>query len=334
MTGLELDNIKENNVTNPLISGSSKRPLKGKYLRQLFDEYVVIDIETTGLDPYFDEIIEIAALKIKDGICVDQFQSLCKPMEEISEFISQLTGITNEDLSTAPDLDTVLKDFFPFVDGEILVGHNVNFDVNFLYDNIKDKLGYPLSNNYVDTMYLSRSLFQDKLKRYKLKYIAKEFNLLHQPSHRGLDDCFATFDLYEYIKNYVTKNGISLELPRIRNIGVRAKDITTAKTEFDINHPLYDKICVFTGTLEKMNRRDAMQLVLDYGGHCGDTVTKKTNYLILGNFDYCPNVKNGKSRKYQKAEKYKLDGCDIEIISENVFYDLLEDASSGYSSKK
>ncbi|NLO49067.1 MAG: exonuclease, partial [Clostridiales bacterium] len=84
------------------------------------------------------------------------------------------------------------------------------------------------------------------------------------------------------------------------------------------------KICVFTGTLEKMVRKEAMQAVVDFGGTCGDNVTSKTNYLILGNFDYCKSIKDGKSRKHKKAEKLILQGQDISIISENVFYDLLE----------
>jgi len=75
--------------------------------------------------------------------------------------------------------------------------------------------------------------------------------------------------------------------------------------------------------LEKMQRKEAMQLVVDLGGHVGDSVTKKTNYLILGNNDYCPTIKEGKSSKQKKAETLKLSGQDIEIISEDVFYDLV-----------
>ena len=82
-------------------------------------------------------------------------------------------------------------------------------------------------------------------------------------------------------------------------------------------------MCVFTGTLEKMSRKDAMQLVVDFGGSVGDNVTKKTNYLILGNNDFCQSIKDGKSNKQKKAEDLILKGHDIEILSENVFYDLV-----------
>jgi len=69
-----------------------------------------------------------------------------------------------------------------------------------------------------------------------------------------------------------------------------------------------------------------MQLVADFGGINEDTVTKQTNFLVLGNNDYCSTIKDGKSTKQKKAEAYKLKGSDIEIISENVFYDMINNS--------
>ncbi|PTJ09351.1 BRCT domain-containing protein, partial [Staphylococcus simulans] len=86
---------------------------------------------------------------------------------------------------------------------------------------------------------------------------------------------------------------------------------------------LYDKVCVLTGKLEYMTRKEAMQTIADIGGINANGVTKKTNYLILGNFDYSTNVKGNKSAKLRKAEKYILEGQDLQILSENVFYDLI-----------
>ena len=106
--------------------------------------------------------------------------------------------------------------------------------------------------------------------------------------------------------------------------GVKAADITATSVNFDPEHPLYGKVCVFTGALERMTRKEAMQIVVDLGAICGDSVTEKTNYLILGNNDYCTTIKDGKSSKQKKAEKLKLKGNEIEIISENIFYDLIK----------
>jgi DNA polymerase-3 subunit epsilon len=105
--------------------------------------------------------------------------------------------------------------------------------------------------------------------------------------------------------------------------GFSAKDIQASTTDFDEASPVYEKVFVFTGTLERMTRKEAMQLVVDRGGLCGDGVNKKTNFLVLGNNDYSSTIKDGKSSKQKKAEQLKLSGCDIEIISENVFYDMI-----------
>ena len=105
---------------------------------------------------------------------------------------------------------------------------------------------------------------------------------------------------------------------------LKAKDIIADVNEFDVDNLLYQKVCVFTGELERMPRKEAMQIVVNLGGICGDGVTSKTNYLILGNNDYCKTIKDGRSSKQKKAEELKLKGQDIEIISEDVFYDMID----------
>lgn len=257
-------------LTGEKINFSHDRHYKGKSIVSFPDDYCVIDIETTGLSPDWDSIIEIAAEKFHKGNLVDTFSSFVKPddFEDaesfLDDFIVDLTGITDEMLSTADSTASVLSRFYSFIGDSILIGHNVNFDINFLYDNCERVIHEHLSNDFIDTMKLSRH-------------------------------------------------------------GVKANDISTSKTEFDTSNLLYGKVCVFTGTLEKMVRKEAMQIVADLGGKNADNVTKKTNYLILGNNDYCKSIKDGKSSKQKKAEKLKLDGYDIEIIPENVFYDIISE---------
>ena len=112
------------------------RDKKGQSLLLFPNEYIVFDIETTGLDASYDEIIEIGALKIKNNEIVDKFTSLIKPKYPIDEFITELTGITNEMVKDAPLINEVLPRFIDFIGDEILVGHNINFDINFVYDNL------------------------------------------------------------------------------------------------------------------------------------------------------------------------------------------------------
>lgn len=112
------------------------RELKGKSLIEIPNKYIAFDIETTGLDPMYDEIIEIGAIKIEDGKEIETFSTLIKPEYEIDEFITELTGITNEMVMDAPKINEVLPKFMDFIKDSIILGYNVNFDINFIYDNL------------------------------------------------------------------------------------------------------------------------------------------------------------------------------------------------------
>lgn len=300
-----------------------ERISKGKSLIALPDDFVVIDVETTGLDATFDSLIEISAIRVQHDEEVSRFSSLIAADHPISSFIEQLTGITNEMLASAPPVSDVLAEFFDFIGDSILVGHNVNFDINFIYDHAMDCLGKPLTNDFVDVMRLCRNLFKD-WEHHTLAYVCEKFHVDHSTAHRSMADCIATLECYHHIKDHVRENNIDLaELLKKNHRQFSAKDVVASTDTFDPTHPLYRKNCVFTGTLEKMSRKEAMQIVVDLGGICQDSITGKTNFLIMGNTDYS-KVKDGKSKKMQKAEKYILAGKDITILSENVFWDLIE----------
>ena len=300
---------------------AAKREHKGKSLVSTENNYTAIDLETTGLDPNFDEIIDIGAIRYRNGNACEKFESLVKPENEIDDFITQLTGITNDMVADAPNIKSILPKFLQFLADDIIVGHNVNFDINFLYDACSNLLNYDFSNNFVDTMRLSRKLFPD-LPNHKLSTLIQFFNIQGKNEHRALSDAMCASGCYEYMKKYILDNNIDIQSLHYHKKNLSAMDISTKVTEFDESCPVYGKLFVFTGVLEKMQRKEAMQHVVDLGGQCGDSVTKKTNYLVLGNNDYCSAIKDGKSSKQKKAEKLKLNGGDIEIISENVFYDM------------
>lgn len=305
------------------------REHKGKSLLNSIEDYVVVDLETTGLDPSYDEIIEFAAVKVENGAVVSKFQSLVKPSFPIDGFITELTGITNGMLSTAPSMESVLPCFLEFVGEATVVAHNANFDVNFLYDACASQK--PFSNDFIDTMRLSRCLFRQE-RHHRLGDLTERFGIAGEIEHRALSDVLKTHACYEYMRKYIRENDISIDLLYAHGKDVRALDITSSNTKFDETTPVFGRTFVFTGVLQRMVRKDAMQLVVDMGGLCGDGVTAKTNYLVLGNNDYCSSIKDGKSSKHKKAERYKADGLDIEIISENVFYEMVAEYQSEHSS--
>lgn len=312
---------------------SPKRSEKGESIISFPTSYCMIDLETTGYCPSWDEIIEIAGIKYVNGEEVSRFQSLVKPSDgEISEFITELTGITNEMLKDAPSITTAIAQFDSFLGDSIIMGYNVSFDVNFLYDAYEANLGKPLTNNHVDCMRMARRLHPE-MDHHRLSDVAKKYKVVNERAHRAMSDVETTQACYlllkaEALEKYGSEEEFKKLWKRVYRNGYRnmAKTIVPFdEIKIDPDNPLYGKICVFTGKLEKFERKDAMQIVANLGGINGDSVTKKTNYLILGNNDYCSTIKEGKSSKQKKAEQYKLDGYDIEIIPETVFYEMISD---------
>ena len=307
-----------------------KRPNKGQSIIDAPNSYTVIDIETTGLDSRYCEIIELSALRYSNGAMIESFSTLVHPNEPIDSFITELTGITNDIVADAPIITDAIKSFYDFVGSDILVGYNVNFDINFIYDVLKNTHNIDFTNSFIDVLRFAKKMLPE-LKNHKLETVASHYKV-SSPAHRSYADCESCNACYQaliadVVKQYGEfdsfKNTYSNQKKHASKL--RANDIIATTDDFDTSHPLYNQLCVFTGKLEKMQRKDAMQLVANYGGRCGDNVTSKTNYLILGNNDFCSLIKDGKSNKQKKAEELILKGKDLKILSENVFYDMVFD---------
>ena len=292
------------------------------------NSYISFDVETTGLDPDWDDIIEVGAVKIEEGEEVDRFEALIDPHRKLPTVITDVTGISDEMLAGQPDLEQVIREFVPWMGDSWLLGHNVNFDINFVYDAAEDYLGKPLSNDFVDTLRMSRYLFPGK-KHHRLRDLIVDFDIAETQEHRALSDAVQTMQSYEWMKRYVIDKNVDLiDVPprssgHSGSVWRHISDMKPVEEEYAPDPDFAGRTFMFTGALEKMLRVSAQQLVLNRGGLVGENVTKKTNVLVLGNLAYSSGVKDGKSGKWKKAEKYLAEGQDIEIVSENVFYDML-----------
>ena len=320
-----------------LIAGASipttKREYKGNSLIAFPDNYCMVDLETTGYSPIWDDIIEIGAIRYSGGKPIEQFQTLVQPPQRddgayVDEFIEELTGITNEMLASAPSVQEAIVAFSEFLGDSLIVGYNVNFDVNFLYDQYLRWLEKPLSNDFIDVMRIAKKIYPE-MPHHRLKDMLAVYNLVNAKEHRTISDCEATQRCYEKLhEDAIQKYGD--EDSFIAAFAKKRRRMTNPKIHGDEaknnpDCPLYQKHCVITGKLERFTRADALQLIADLGGIIENGVTKKTDYLILGNNDYCSSIKDGKSSKHKKAEAYILKGQDIEIIPEAVFYDIIAD---------
>lgn len=301
------------------------RENKGKAVNALPEDYVALDLETTGLDPEWDSIIEIGMVRVRRGEVVAEYSTLVNPGMPIDDFIAELTGITNDMLAAAPALPEVLPAARDFLGDDIILGHNINFDINFIYDNCERQGLTPVSNGYIDTMRISRRVLPD-LKHHRLGDIVNALGVDHAQAHRAIGDCHATIDCYKALLAHIDAGaGREAYITEVSRHGAQRPDLhklAADGTAVDEMHPLYGKHCVFTGTLAKMVRLDAAQAVVNVGGLCDNGVTKDTNFLILGASDYS-KIKDGKSSKLKRAESLIAKGADLQIISENVFYDLM-----------
>ena len=293
------------------------------YVRKIISDYCVVDTESTGLSSYYDEIIEVGILKIRDGKVVDQYSQLIKPNNAIDDFITYLTGITNKMLVNQPSIKEVEGEILDFLGDDIIVGHNTSFDIRFLNASFKETL----KNEYMDTMIFSRKIYP-QLPHHRLSDLAKFLNLTNS-QHRALADCTTTYQLYETIKSTMDERGLKLsdlwQCHSNGHPGIDIKAIKPKSNEIDEDNFFYGKHVVFTGKLEKMLRKDAMQIIVDLGGILDKSVNKNTNYLILGNNDYNAVLHGDKSNKHKKAEKLKMEGNDINIIDEFTFYDIINE---------
>ena len=295
---------------------------KGNSLLEIVPDYTIIDLETTGLDPHSDEIIEIACVKFRNFKEIDRFTSLVHPERPIPSFITIHTGISNEMVASAPRFADITDNIISFLHDDIIIGHNVHFDINFLYDNLLKTADYTFSNDFIDTMRLSRLVLPD-LYNHKLETVAEYFKSCGT-HHRAEADCDFVRDALIGMMSIVNENHLDLHSLYKKRRTLDLKSITGDVAKNDPTHIFYDKNCVFTGKLEKFIRSEAAQIVTDIGGHCENGITKRTNFLIMGNFDYCHNITGKKSSKMKKAEDLILKGQDLKIINENVFEDLVQ----------
>lgn len=160
--------------------------------------FVIFDFEAT--DKYINtaEPIEIAAVKMVDGVLTEVFQSFAKPSEPISEFITDLTSITNEMVEDAPKFEEILPDFFRFTRGCTLVGHNISGYDFPLLDKYAKQEGYKFENDMVDTLLLAREHLTE-FKRFDLVSLSKNLNISHKNAHRAIADVYATSELLKII---------------------------------------------------------------------------------------------------------------------------------------
>lgn len=188
-------------------------------IKKLLNDYCVIDTETTGLSPLEHELIEIGILKIRNGKIVSRYSQLIHPHQAIDPFITNLTGISNEMVADMPDVDEVKQMVLNFIGEDVLLGHNIHFDIKFLNAGFQMEL----QNDLMDTLQFAKKLYPE-LAHHRLTDLS---NYLHLSvnEHRALADCMTTYQLYETIKQTMKIRQIAPEdlWVSLKEIDVRNK---------------------------------------------------------------------------------------------------------------
>ena len=178
----------------------------------MLKDYVVIDLEMTGLNAKTDKILEVAAVRIRNGKETECFSAIVNPQVLLSEKVIKLTGITQEDVELGKPLDETMAEFLRFLGEDVLVGQNIIFDFSFLKQwAVNHKIS--LEKNAVDTLKLAR-YFLPKEQKKDLESLCHYFGISRINAHRALDDARETAEIFEKLKASYGENNAEIFVPK------------------------------------------------------------------------------------------------------------------------
>lgn len=172
---------------------------RGKRISKYVGNYVVFDLETTGISTRRDDIIEISAIRVKDHERTETFSRLVNPGRPIPPEATRVNGITDEMVCREDGLGVILPEFLNFIGKEILVGHNIqSFDLLFLSRAADMIHTMTVDNDFIDTLYMARSCIPE-LSHHRLTDLAEYFKVSTKGAHRALNDCMMNQICYEHM---------------------------------------------------------------------------------------------------------------------------------------
>lgn len=303
-------------------------------------DFVAFDFETANYERA--SACSIGMVKVVNGNIVDTFYSLINPETNFDYYNVWIHGITKEMVANKPTYPNLISQISHFIDGFPLVAHYAPFDIGVIRDSNERYGIHDFEARYFDSYFLSRHYI--KSINYKLNHLSEQIGIpfVH---HDALEDARACALIIKYLCDFNNFSSID-ELLKNANYphfgvinGIDRKAFTkrsirhtyssfeipsaTNTEKLDPEHIFYKKQACFTGTLQSMNRLEAMTLFANVGGKPEKGVTKKTNFLVMGDQDLRVVGETGKSSKIKKAEQYLKDGQDIQFLSEEDFLRMI-----------
>ncbi|MCM1187157.1 MAG: 3'-5' exonuclease [Lachnoclostridium sp.] len=218
------------------------------------DTYVCVDLETTGLNPKRDKIIEIGAVKVVQGKKEEIYSSFVNPGRKLEERIVELTGIRDEDLAQAPDISEVLPKVIDFLGEFPLLGHSILFDYSFLKKAAVDrKLDFEKKG--IDTLKIARK-YLASLENRSLDYLCEYYGIPHQ-AHRALEDAEATCTLYGKLAEQFYKEEENLFCPAPLIFSVKRDTPATPRQKEALYRLIKQHKIIPDMDVEKLTRSEA-----------------------------------------------------------------------------
>lgn len=304
--------------------------------------YVTVDIESAN--EWHTSICAIAIVCYENGLETESYSTyVYQPENHFSDFCTGIHGITYKDVEDAPHFDEITDKISALFSDKIVFAHNAAYDIpHILTEYARSESLYP-TFNYACSLNIARRAIKG-MPNYRLDTLCENFSI-DLDHHNALSDARACGELVIQISKALSvesideifttikyhKGSISPDTYekahsiRIRSASVQYKKIAESmeiNKDADPHNYFYEKIILFTGALN-ITRKEAMQLVADRGGVPTAGMKKSVNILVVGRDDYGNFKEGGKSSKMIKAEKYISQGADMEIISEEDFFEHL-----------
>jgi len=196
----------------------------------MINSYIALDLETTGLNPSTDRIIEIGAAKVINGTIVSTYSTLVNPQIPINFKINKLTGIDSKMLENQPLIEDIIEDFVKYTEDMPILGHNIIFDFSFLKKAaVNNKLTFEKEG--IDTLKMARRMLPH-LEHKGLEYLCSYFSIDPQNSHRAMDDAISAMKVYEKLYELNRKDKGFLETAKLNFSAKRDSTITPAQNSY------------------------------------------------------------------------------------------------------
>ena len=178
------------------------------------EAFVCVDTETTGLLPHKDRVIEIGLVRVENGKEVDRFHTLLNPGVSLPDIITEITGLTDNDVTDAPKFADIADELAELLDGALFVAHNADFDLRFIQHEFA-RVNQEFAPEQLCTVKLSRALFPNE-RRHNLAALIERYGFAAEKRHRAFDDALVVWNFLEHVKKNFPEEELKRAVGEIR----------------------------------------------------------------------------------------------------------------------